>query len=781
MWKRYPCQAVILFVFGILTAKGIADGVLLLSMAAAAAAMAATGIGMYMEPFGKKKLRQAVILILAFLAGAIRMHTVHEKMEHWTAGVSDGQKTVLQGRIIKKQATQTQQGSMLWAVRMTDSYCNGPQGVRPCGNIILYTDLKSGEPVIGNTIVISGTIQFFKQARNDGNFDEYAYYRNQGYTFKVYGDRHAYKVVGRNTDRLRECLYELRQRLVELYRSHMPPEEAGALCAMLTGETSALSEEIRQLYRQSGIAHILAVSGLHISIIGAAVFRLLRSRQISYLLSSAAAMGLLLLFGMLTGNSLSAVRAIVMFGIYLGAACCGRVYDSMNGLAVAAACLLMQNPVVLFLAGFQLSFTAVAGVLLGKELCQIYEPKYRLAETVLISLSLQMLTLPLIAWYYFEFPVYAMLLNLLVLPFMGAVLVCGLAGGIFGLAMSGGVVCKAFLSGCTLLLRYFSKAGGWFLRLPGAVYVTGQPDIWQMVGYYAVLAVSVFLAVTYHECKSKRIVGPGFAVCMMLLLVPKPVRTEAVFLDVGQGDGILIRTGDGKDIMIDGGSTDVRQVGTNRILPFLKSQAIARIDDWFLSHLDQDHMSGLLEIVRTGYPIGEVVLADGVVRDEAYETLIRQLSEYEIKVRYLAKGDVLRGRRSGFRCLAPASGRRLHDRNAQSLVLLYEDRGYRGLFSGDISKKEERELLAEFSGKPVTLYKAAHHGSDGSNAQELMTELKPLVSVVSCAVENSYGHPGEEAVAAIETHSGTTKYTMRSGQIRVVFGRKKISVHTKLF
>lgn len=790
MIKRYPCQAAGLFIFGILAAKGIAVSReagaekygLLLAFLAVIFAGCVVGICIRIEPLGRKKLRQAVILLLAFGIGLLRMHTAAAVMERRLTGLSDEQTATVQGKIVKKQLRETSDQSNSWTVCLTDSYLKTSQEIRFCGDIIIYMDLKSDEPVIGNIILISGKIKLFREARNDGNFDERRYYQNQGYALKIYGNADSLRVMDGYADRMREFLYGMQQKLVRTYQRSMPEEEAGVMCAMLLGERTLLPDETKRLYQRSGIAHILAISGLHISVLGAALFQLLRKRGVTYRMAASASMGLLGLFGIMTGMGISTMRAVIMFGIYLGAACCGRAYDSMNGLAVAAVCLLLQNPRCLFLAGFQFSFLAVAGVLLGKEICRICRPRYRLAETVLVSLSIQMMTLPLTAWYYFEIPVYAVLLNLFVLPFMGIVLFMGLTGGILGMLAGCGLFSKGLLTVCTLLLGYFSDTGELFLRLPGAVYVIGRPQIWQMAGYYVLLAACVCIVRKQQMTTSKGAVcqqmtaGLGFAVCLGLLFLHLPRQAKAVFLDVGQGDGIYIRTSDGMDIMIDGGSTDVRQVGTYRILPFLKSQGITGIDCWFLSHLDQDHISGFVEIIEGGYPVGEVLLSGTVARDEAYEKMMHRLSEYKIKVRYLQKGDVLRGQNACFWCLTPMTEAAADDRNARSLVLLYEDRGIRGFFSGDISKREEAELLRDSQLAPVTFYKAAHHGSNQSNAEELLAQLQPAVSVISCAEDNDYGHPGEEAVANMEKFSGRIGCTMHLGQISILFEKKRVKI-----
>ncbi len=842
MEKRYPCQAVILFILGILAAKGVfASGStevcrgLLLAAAAAVSAGSCIWLWQRKQAVRRRRMCLLCVLLLAFGLGAARMYKAAAEMERRLSGLWDGQEVSVQGRISKKQANEIQahinnDSNHSWTVFLTDSYLKASREIRYCGDIIVSV---SGNPVIGNTILLSGKIKLFQKARNDGNFDERSYYQNQGYALKIFAGKNAFTVADSHTDRLQERLYKLRQSLVQVYQSALPPQEAGVLCAMLTGERSLLSDEIKAQYQTSGLAHILAISGLHISILGMAVFRLLRKGGVSYKLCAAASMGLLLLFGTMAGMGISTVRAVVMFGVYLGAACCGRAYDSVNGLAAAAVWILLGNPGYLFLAGFQFSFAAVAGVLLGKELCRIFRPKYRLAETMWISLGIQVLTLPLTAWYYFEVPVYAALLNLIVLPFMGTVLLLGLCGGMgslcadsLGLWLCGdglaliGKLLMELLRGCGFLLRYFSSAAGLFSQLPGAVCVTGRPALWQIVGYYLTLlagilffaslrkvryAVSVAGAFGYenlgvhekrlayenslaheksfvhekrgvHE-KRRDSLTAGVCGCLMLflLLVRLPRQAEVVFLDVGQGDGIYIRTGDGANVMIDGGSTDVKQVGTYRILPFLKARGIARIDSWFFSHLDMDHSSGIQELLDCGFPVGEVVLASEVVKDEAYEKLHEQLLAHRVSIRYLKQGDTLRGDQACFQCLAPAKGTP-DDRNAGSLVLLYEDSGLRAFFSGDISEREERGLLAGGGLKPVTIYKAAHHGSDASNTKELLEQLDPVVSVISCAKENSYGHPGKAAFRRLRIGSGSVVCTMDAGQIRIRMRKGRISI-----
>lgn len=845
MVKRYPCQIAIVFVMGIGLAKAALQKNYLLAAAIFAAWLLVSGIWMSREKVMQLKLWQTVLLVLPFLLGAVRMHVAAARLESQLDGLADGTAVVAQGRIVKKQFKDTGQKAQ-WVVDLADCYLkvdsntflenqnrdiyladqnfvskykshvklnfadsyDASNEIHSVGKIMIY--IGRNEPVIGNTVVVSGKIKLFSGARNDGNFDERAYYQNQGYTLKLYAKDGTYQVKNAEKNCFLEACYYIQQQLSSVYTTVMPEDEAGVLSAMLLGEKSMLSEETKKLYQQSGIAHILAISGLHISILGAAVYRLLRKLGVTYFISSALSMALLAAFGCMTGMGMSTMRAVMMFGIYLGAACCGRVYDSMNGLAIAAICLLMQNPSAMFLAGFQFSFAAILGVLFGKEICLIFRPKLRGVETVLISFGIQMLTLPLTAWYYFEIPVYSVLLNMIVLPFVEAALFAGLLGGSFGL-LAGGIgmffsgtgqaagaiglvfqiAARIMLGFCTMLLKYFSNAGSMFLNLPGALDTVGKPFVWQMTGYYAALCVCAYLIYYVKQGqekeadkqkkkllirRQKHLFYIGSFFCLGLLFLRLPKQPEVNVLDVGQGDGIYIRTSDGKNVFIDGGSTDVSKVGTYRILPFLKSKGVCGVDYWFVSHLDKDHISGLEELIESGFSIEKVVFAKGVLEDDAHSKLINKLAQRKIMTVSLGKGEALQGKNSRFLCLSPEADDRTDDRNARSMVLLYEDSGFSGFFSGDISQKEEIKLAEEGNIARTIFYKAAHHGSEYSNSTELLSRLAPVVSVVSCAEKNDYGHPGKDAVGRLEKASQSVYYTMKGGRIRIGWGKGKVWV-----
>lgn len=277
-------------------------------------------------------------------------------------------------------------------------------------------------------------------------------------------------------------------------------------------------------------------------------------------------------------------------------------------------------------------------------------------------------------------------------------------------------------------------------------------------------------------CRQKRMMKISCMLCLCLLFVRVPKQPEVAVLDVGQGDGIYIHTSDGLDVFLDGGSMDIPQVGTYRILPFLKAKGVTSIHSWFLSHLDQDHISGFTQLIESGFTVKQVVLAKGVFQDEAYKKFTDRMAKYQIKLLYIQKEDVLQGGHASFTCLGPSLKETADERNARSLVLWYEDRGFRAFFPGDISVKEERELVRDGSLAQVAFYKAAHHGSDDSNAGEILKVLHPWVSAISCAKDNRYGHPGPEAFEAMKENSQAVYQTMESGRIQLRWHKGQVTV-----
>ena len=651
-------------------------------------------------------------------------------------------------------------------------------------NRVVVSTEDGGYP-LDCVLSVRGSVREFNSPRNEGQFNEKQYYKNR----KIIGRMSAEEMVciraPSGIHAWREGLYLVRMRLSAVYEACLPAQEAGIMSAMAVGEKALMGADVRTLFQRAGISHILAISGMHISMIGMGVYALLRKCKRSYVQGAFVTAAILMLYGTMIGMGVSSGRAIGMFLIYLLAQCLGRGYDTCSALAVLAVSLLVENPFLLHDVSFQFSFLAVfavvtAGMVLPKK--EEAGRVQRLTYPACMALLLQFFTLPLVAYYYYELPLYALFLNLFLLPYLGVALGFGLAGGVTGTVL---LPCaRILLLPCRVVLSVYVWVCEMVEKLPFSTVICGKPSQGELWLYYGLLAVLIL--VLQRKKRQYACLAVGTVLLLALLIHVPRGGFEIDYLDVGQGDGSMLRTEEGVVCFLDGGSADVSGVGTYQILPFLKSKGIRKVDYWVLSHLDEDHVSGFYEVLGAGYRIDAVVISAQMPEDEAKERLLGTLAQYEVPVIEVCGGEVLQlHKNSGggifpsalpssemaggavLQFISPDASTPVYDCNGASLVCLYEDAHVRALWTGDIGADQEKWLLKSGRLQKIDIYKAAHHGSKYSNSEAYLKALSPKLSVISCGKYNRYGHPDAEAVEHIQAAGSRIFYTMKSGQIKV--------------
>ncbi len=745
---------------------------------------------------------RVVFCIVLFAGGSIHMQLQQDVRDCLEAALSAGDTVTVQGRVMRMEQLSAQ-GRALWKTESSvqDRALQGTEAKNaqviyylsdtqvfsggksyPAFGILIYSSDNRYQP--GNILKVTGRYMPFQISRNEGNFNEKQYQQSRKWDFKVYAESEL--LLSENIDSYAIFLGKMRARMQEVYVSSMAAQEAGVMADMALGEKSLLLAEIKDLYRSAGISHILAISGLHVSLLGMGVFSCLQKlgcpRKWNALLSA----GVIYSFGIFSGMEVSAVRAIGMFGLMMAAQVLGYAYDSLTALSLCAMVQLWGNPFLLDYVGFLFSYGAVLGVTViwtvireakkeqekdenvqkKTEFSILHIMAGKLRDTLSVSICIQMATLPLSLYFYYEFPPYSVLANVCVLPFMGWLLSLGILGG--GLGMLQPVLGAIFLEPAGWLLSLNELVCRIALKLPGAEFITGKPPLVLVIIYYAVLSICLYLI----WCSRKRRYLAGiFLALLLVLFVRESSRFEVDVLDVGQGDGIFIQNDNGEHFFVDGGSSNVKGVGEYRILPFLKSRGIRSIKGWIVSHGDADHISGLLEVLRQGYPVENLILAEYMVRDEALEALLQEARQAGCRLLYVLPGMEFGSGELSFTVLAPGKDSAdSADRNAASLSLLVEYRAFSGVLTGDIGSGQEKALvesgyLRRYGIENVDFYKAAHHGSDHSNSQEFLEALSPKMTVISCAKKNSYGHPGEDTVGRIRAVGSQVFFTMEQGQI----------------
>lgn len=603
--------------------------------------------------------------------------------------------------------------------------------------IYIEQDQKETQTIkLGNQIQIQGELSYFEEARNPGNFDQKIYYEKQGLHASIWAKN--CRITDQETWKFREWLAKLRRNWKRLLVSQMGARHGNSMSAILLGEKSELDAQMKALYQKSGIGHILAISGLHMSFIGMGFYGLLRRGGCP--VKPAGVLGILFLLGytVMIGGGVSAIRAFVMFGIRVGADLCGRAYDMATSLAVAAALIAMESPMYLRDAGYLLSFGAVLGMAAVYPLIMSQgKTESKILQSFQASLAVNLVLFPVMLSFYYEFPPYSLLLNLVIIPLMSVVLGAGLLGSFLCLFFkpAGGVV---FLL-CRGILNLYEWSCNLSMKLPFSRIVTGKPEVSWIVLYYAVLLLVCLYWMLRKEKTGKTCFAWGMlAAAGICLAASGQMKHHGVFqatmLDVGQGDA--------------------------------------------------DHMSGIEEILQNqtlGVRIKNLVLPPVRLHDDALKKLGKTAKENGTKVFGMEAGQQMSLGEMSLTCMAPSQEYQGETGNAASMVLWMEWKNLEMLLTGDVEGEGEVQLTEWMRAHGKTkcdILKAAHHGSKNSTLPEFLQQLTPKYAWISSGIGNRYGHPAKETVERLSEKGCELYGTQEYGAVTLKIKGEKAVIET---
>ncbi len=666
------------------------------------------------------------------------------------------------------------------------------------------TNMK--EVKLGQTVAVQGFLALPEGALNNGGFDAAEYYESKGYEYVLYEAE--ILETGETYDWLLQSLLNIKNYAVKQLYNYLKPEAAGVLSAMLTGDKSNIDTETKDLYKTVGIYHILAISGLHIALIGGILYKVLKFLGLKPYLAAFASLVVIILYGIMIGMPPSAFRAIVMFGFGLVAPLVHRSHDKITSLAVAGACLVAWEPLLFFDGGVQLSFLAVLGIVeLYPTFLGLHRHHMRWGDSIFVSFAITYMTLPIVMNTYYEIPVYSLIANAFILPFVAVLLGAGavivLCGAFWGVVAE----IAAIVVHC--ILFFYEKVLIFLSGLPGCSYVTGAPELYKIILFYIVLFGLIWIvnqrkrSLLIKSLKSENAYAEGrqeeyikeqtaikksmyrirvlqSAVMVLLacfLLLPENFDCRITFLNVGQGDGICVETNE-EVFLIDCGSTSEKDIGEYTLVPFLKHHGINEIDGWFLTHPDADHVSAFTELCSKENMGGiqvETVYIPLALKEEFAEIIILA-EEKRIPVIMLEAGDIIVGNKLEWNILSPTEQRYYADENAASLVLYMRYKDFDGLFMGDAGTVAEEDIMELGIGE-VTLLKVAHHGSCiETNSEAFLSAINPDIAVISCGRYNSYGHPHGEVLDRLTDCESSVYRTDADGQISIRIRGKYVRI-----
>ena len=703
-------------------------------------------------------------------------------------------------------------------------------------------------PKAGSRVCVEGVLKPFRKASNPGEFDAAAYYGRKGFLFSM--QKAAVVRESRSCSRFQETAAQFRRWADAYFLRVLGRKDGATASAMVLGIKKEMDEEVKSLYAGAGISHLLSISGLHLSLIGVGVFGLLyrilrwcrgiwsyrrkqnrKRRQRSMrrqsnmrrqssmrqqssvrrtdiaLWGSAAASALFLYaYAKMTGMSVSTSRALVMFCLIAAARSAGRTTDMATSLSIAGALILLGNPRNIMDAGFQLSFSAVAGIAAAAPVFwdgmekrrgrgkQDFRGKLRvfgaaLWKNAVTSFGITFFMLPFLLAHYYEWSPWSVLVNLAVIPLMGILLPC-----LFGLLAAGMLGRMALFLGngaaVRLLLTLLSAAEtgialtakGIFecyegicsaaLKLPFSTLHTGAPQPAALIVYGAGAAVLLW--------KGKRLKPMWRLLCAVLLtgvfLIRLPGGLRITMLDVGQGACVCVEAPSGEVYLLDAGSTSKGDTGKYQIVPYLKYRGVRGLDGIFVSHWDADHINGIqavLEWAEMGnVPVKRLFLPDTELEDEALEALLLLAKKYGVPVEYVAAGSTMESGEMTWTCFHPPTGKKEEDRNALSMALRMEYRGFSMMFTGDLEQDGEEWMVKHYgSALRSTLLDAGHHGSKNATQESFLDAVKPKAVLISCGKDNSYGHPAKEMLSRVQERKIPWYVTAQEGALTIEVSR----------
>lgn len=659
----------------------------------------------------------------------------------------------------------------------------------------------------GQKIKFQGDLNTFKEATNPGEFDLSKYYSSKGYKYSYSGEVYC---VSSKYNPVSDFLYRTKQigknDLLKLFDE----ENASILNAMIFGDKKLLSEETINSFSENGISHILAVSGLHISLIAGVLFAFfgmdIFPKRTDAVMTTVFLLGYLLMIGIMPG----ALRAVIMALYAMAAKMLKRAYDAPTAMAFSCLVTAVITPGNISDSAFLLSYLAVMGIcIFYPTFLDIGEVKKGALDSVLISFSATFMTLPVVLNTYYGFSVWGIFLNLLILPCISVLLPAGIMS----------LISYHFLTPLCPVFVYVSDAILFFIEkvtdIMGKVYInrinTGYRPFSRVLIFYLCLFGIIFsfygikrkiylkkLYILNHlerfpedkkaerqldeikKSMKKLRIAHSVSLFLLLAFILLPVKKEfkVTFLDVGQGDGICVECKNGNTYLVDGGSTSRENLLQYVYEPFFEYSGKRKVNGWFLTHPDEDHVSVFKENLERQTLLVDRLFVPRRLREE-FSDIVSEAEREGIEVIYLEAGNTLSDGEVNFLIFSPDEKTAYGDENKASLVMKMSVGETDFYLMGD-SGREAEEIIGdkykEDKNRRVIL-KSAHHGSAiESNSEDFYEMLKPLCTVISCGKNNVYGHPHRETLEILEKYSGFTKRTDESGAIIFTIKKQYIKV-----
>ncbi|MFC1698729.1 DNA internalization-related competence protein ComEC/Rec2 [Candidatus Omnitrophota bacterium] len=742
----------------------------------------------------QKKVLFSISLSLAvLLAGSLHLSNSQiYPANHISNFVSNkGQEVSLIGRVASNPETsQTFYHSQKSSFTLRVNALKVEDKWQPIAGLVKATLYGQRRVAYGDQLLLEGSLARPPGLRNPGGFNYREYLANHN----IFGllkvkEKDTFQVISSKKDSsVVRHIFKFKQKLHSIIYRHLEPEQAALLSAILLGERSELSQDIKDLFISTGTIHILAISGLHVGLIAFIIIMLLRALRLKLSVAYLLTIFCLVIYAGLSGMRPAVTRATIMVSVVLCGLLINRETKIYNSLGLAALIILVANPRMLFDVGFQLSFLSVISIAYFSPRIVKFFPEQQgwrryLAQAFSVSLAAWLGLAPLIAYYFNIVTPVAILANLIIIPLLLLVVATGFT--LLVSAQISGFLAGIFANSCWLSLTGLTKAAFLFSRMPLSSFYLPKPGALFGLSYYTLL----LLIFNYQRLNlSKGKLAIVLAVTANFLVWPplfKPAsdNLSVTFLDVGHGDAIFIELpGTGGNILVDGGPGQENDAGRRVILPFLRNRGINQIDVVILTHPDDDHLGGLASVLKN-INVSHAFDNGMTKRSSVFKAYQAAVKQRAVNYQILKQGDQISGfSKVGLFVLHPPepllSGTD-KDINNNSLVLKLVYKDISLLLCGDIQCQAIPYLLALSPMLPAAIIKIPHHGSDeGQIERSFLDQVAARFAVISADRNARFGFPRPRIVEQLVNTGAQVFNTGEHGAVTVVTDGRDIWIET---
>ena len=652
--------------------------------------------------------------------------------------------------------------------------------VRNNKKILINIKMSQDIPSIkyGDSLYIEGEFKQPEEARNYKGYNYKQYLK----TKKIIGTVELEKVKILKSSN-GSFIHNIQKYIRDTINGTLTDEEGNLLLAILLGDKDKLSEDIQESFKTSNLSHMLAVSGAHVSYIILGLTYVLQNSIIGKKNGKIVCIIFLLAFMAITNFTPSVTRACIMAILTLFSSIIYRKSDVYTNISVAALITLIFNPYSLLDLGFQLSYGGTIGIIIFIKRIQEKKSNSKvinyIKQMALVSIYANIIIIPIMMYHFNTVSFTFIISNIMASPILGIIVITGFLFIIASITVKPltrliAIFIKPILSILIKISQICSK-------LPFSNILVVTPYMFNVISYYAIILYCI---------KSKKNNKCKIIICLLIVLILInfiiyifPQKLRIFFIDVGQGDSTLIITPDIKTVLVDGGGSDSFDVGEKVLLPYLLDRRILKVDYVLISHFDTDHCGGILTIMEK-VKVKNIIISEQAEHSENYERFKKLMIHKKIRLIEVKKGDKIKiGRYSEFKILFPTS-RLLSENplNNNSIVAQFNYNNFKMLFTGDIEKLAEQQILkTEKAEIRADILKVAHHGSKTSSIPEFIKAVRPKIALIGVGKNNTFGHPNQQTIKNLENIKCRIYRTDLQGEIIIKIDQKgSMNVKSKL-